>query len=645
MLCRLRFAEELDRGWTGIMKDQATTERKLGADILSPGVLAGTLHFFVPSTGPPERGDARTGEAGAEIERFEKQAAVVVAELEKIITSLMDDSMFAEAEIAKTHLYLLKDTEVHREVHAEIRQNALNAEQAAEKVLHGMMATLEQSGTWLSERTADIHDILNRLQTKLSEQQSQFFDSLDDVCDPVVVTAELSPSLVLEARRLKRCAFIVEKGTSTSHAAILAKSFGFPAVRVESLKPLEAESGGDVLVDAANGYVTVHPNAQEVRDTIPERAAVSTGRPVSPLVHLWINIIDPRQVQPEVLRRVEGIGLYRTEVLFMESKDHFPSEDEQYEVYRRLFEACGEAPVVFRTADIGGDKMLPYFSLGPQENPYLGLRAHRIYRFHPEILVTQIRALLRAAQEQTQVRILYPMIEDIEDLRFVQNLLTRATESLRQDGLDFKAEFQQGIMVEVPSAAWNLDELLQRMDFASVGTNDLLQYFLAVDRNNSNVGGSYRTRSPAFLKVLRSLVETADRCGKSLSLCGEIASDRSLLPLLIGIGFKDFSVDVHMLDLVEDLLSTVKPTECEELADACLHCRTSEEVRVMLREFGYEQAPAPSAPSVIGEEAIDPVCGMLVHADQSSYTYTRAGTRYYFCSVRCRDEFVQGNGG
>ncbi|MEJ2701272.1 MAG: phosphoenolpyruvate--protein phosphotransferase, partial [Sedimentisphaerales bacterium] len=553
--------------------------REVKGEILSLGFLAGRLCLFESKISVPDHEATYVDDPAAEIERFERQVANVIGELERTCASLRDISFDAEADIVQTHIYLLKDPQFRQGVRRQILDNGLTAQKAADKVLGRIMSTLEESGTWLTERTLDFQDILNRLESELFEQESAFIESLQHISlHPVIVTHELLPSLVLEARRLKECAFVVEKGTTTSHAAILAKSFGFPVVRVDSLVEVGAAAGRDVLVDAIHGCVIFNPSAQQVDKVRDLAHGAPVARPKSSLVNLWINITDPIQVRPEVLLRLEGVGLYRTEVLFMASKGDFPSEDEQYRVYRRLFETCKRTPVTFRTADIGGDKMLPYFSLGPQENPFLGLRAHRIYRFHPEIFITQVRALFKAVQSQTHLRVMYPMIEDIEELRFVQSLLSEAIDSLKSEGAEFRQEFLQGIMIEVPSAAWEIDELLKCVDFASVGTNDLLQYFLAADRNNSNLATDYYAQSPGFLKMLKSLVIAADRQGKPLSLCGEMATNRAFLPLLVGIGFKDISVDVHELDRVDKILSRLARSQCEELADACLHCRTSQEV-------------------------------------------------------------------
>ena len=325
-----------------------------------------------------------------------------------------------------------------------------------------------------------------------------------------------------------------------------------------------------------------------------ESAAVDrAGLPV----RLWINVADPAQVTPELADRVAGVGLYRTEVLFMEQTEDFPSEQQQYETYRLLFEICRPDQIVtVRTADIGGDKTLPYFPLGPQENPFLGVRANRVYREHPEILITQMRAILRAAVNSSGLRLMYPMIASPEDLLFIERLLAEAVRSLRARRQAYQDCFQQGIMIEVPSAAWNCSELLETVDFASVGTNDLLQYFFAVGRDDVHVSQSLRAQDPVALRMLKRLVDAAAFAGKPLSICGEIASDPQLLPLLIGLGFKDLSVDIRLLSQVEESAAGLDVAACKQLAQDCLKAKTSRDVRALLNDSGLTKNPGDGSP-------------------------------------------------
>jgi phosphoenolpyruvate-protein kinase (PTS system EI component) len=332
----------------------------------------------------------------------------------------------------------------------------------------------------------------------------------------------------------------------------------------------------------------------------------------------------------------------------MEQTDDFPSEQQQYEVYRSLFQVCpSDYPVTVRTADIGGDKTLPYFSLGPQENPYLGVRAHRIYREHPEIFIIQMRAILRAAAGASGLRIMYPMIGSLEDLSFVQSLLAETIRSLKARGQDCQDQFQQGIMIEVPSAAWNCEELLKAVDFASVGTNDLLQYFFAVARDDAGVSQSYRAQDPNALQMLKRIVDTAARIGKPLSICGEIASDPQLVPLLVGLGFKDLSVDMHFLAQVEDLVSALDAAQCEQLAERCLKARSSEEVRKLVNSSdltrgrngnGGTSGRGASARGLV----VDPVHEMVIDLMENDLAALCNGRIVHFRSISRRGAYFLG---
>jgi phosphoenolpyruvate-protein kinase (PTS system EI component)/YHS domain-containing protein len=293
-----------------------------------------------------------------------------------------------------------------------------------------------------------------------------------------------------------------------------------------------------------------------------------------------------------------------------------------------------------RTADIGGDKTLSYFPLGPQENPSLGVRANRVYREHPEIFITQMRAILRAASDSSGLRIMYPMIGSREDLLFIGRLLAEAVRSLRARRQVHQDRFQQGIMIEVPSAAWNAGELLEVVDFASVGTNDLLQYFFAVGRDDTHTSQSYRTLDPAALRLLKQLVEAAALAGKPLSICGEAASDPQLLPLLIGLGFKDLSVDIRFLPQVEELAADLDVAACEQLAQDSLKAKTSREVKALLSDSGLVQKHRAACPSR-WDQAVDPICGAVVDTAEGHLTVARRGAKIHFCSVRCRDEYLR----
>ncbi|MGE5297173.1 MAG: phosphoenolpyruvate--protein phosphotransferase [Solirubrobacterales bacterium] len=614
--------------------------RKFSGEMLAPGAARGQLAFLESDFTLLGPWPSRTGNVEHELNRFEEHIDGLAHELTETIAALEAEGARSEAQILTTHLYLIKDRKFHQDVCDEIRENGLAAEAAIESVLRRIMTVFEQSeNSVIAERAADIRDIITRLNRRVGRQHRRVFEMLEGQEPVILATRELLPSTVLDARNSRVRGFVVEQGTSVSHAAILAKSLGFPILRLDDIRSLEELAGEEILVDTAEGILLIAPEASEVpyaSISVPARRTIDRARLP---VHLWINVADPSQVTPELLRTVAGIGLYRTEVLFMEQTDDFPSEQQQYEVYKSLFEMCREnCTVTVRTADIGGDKVLPYFPLGPQENPYLGVRANRIYREHPEILISQMRAILRAAVYTRSLRILYPMIGSREDLAFVRQLLAEAIRSLRARGNTFRDSFQQGIMIEVPSAAWSCGDLLEIVDFASVGTNDLLQYFFAVGRDDTHVSPSYRTQDPVALLLLKRLADAAAHAGKPLSICGEIASDPQLLPLLIGLGFEHLSVDIHSLPLLEEAASGLDVDKCRELAARCLRAGTARDVRTMLSDSGLVRKtrgvhpPRPGLP-------VDPICKESVDPTGTGLTILRKGRRIHFCSPECRDEF------
>jgi phosphoenolpyruvate-protein phosphotransferase len=574
------------------------------------------------------------------LNRFEQHIDGLAEELTATIAALEAETAHDEAQILRTHLYLIKDRVFHQDVCREIRENVMSAEAAIETVLRRIMTAFEQSdNNVIAERAADIRDIIARLNHRAGREHHRVLATLEGEGAVVLATRELLPSTVLDARNSRVGGFVVEQGTSLSHAAILAKSLGFPILRLNDLHRVEEFAGEEILVDAGEGSLLIAPDPTDVGHknvAAPARRTIDRNRlPLS----LWINVADPSQVTPELLRTVAGIGLYRTEVLFMEQQDDFPSEEQQYRAYKSLFDMCRQnCTVTVRTADIGGDKVLPYFPLGPQENPYLGVRANRIYREHPEILIAQLRAILRAGAPSRNLRILYPMIGSREDLSFIRQLLGEAVRSLRARGDVFLETFQQGIMIEVPSAAWSCAELLELVDFASVGTNDLLQYFFAVGRDDPHISPSYRTQDPMALLLLKRLADAAAYAGKPLSICGEVASDPQLLPLLIGLGFEHLSVDIHSLPLIEEAALGLDIEECRRLAARCLNAATARDVRALINESGLVRKHGDSHPPRPGQP-IDPICHEPVDPTGPGLSITRKGRRIHFCSAECRDEF------
>jgi phosphoenolpyruvate-protein phosphotransferase len=613
----------------------------LRGEVLAPGISSGTLRFIDPEKDVSRFVNTeRVQNIDLEIMRLEREVEAVVGDLYEAVNLLRLQSYNEEAEIVQTHIYMLKDETFRRKIREHITMHGTAAEIALERVLQEMGDLFEGSqDLTFSEKAADIRDIVLRLKRKLARKNAALFEnSMKGVASPVVATRELLPSQVLEAKVLNVRAFIVNAGTPLSHAAILAKSFGIPVLKVTSLNGVE--EGEEVALDAYRGIVYVRPDTAEVHGMTAVRSGLQRGGGTKVPVHIWVNIVEPQQLEKEMLDDIDGIGLFRTEFLFMKNADTFPTEDEQYEVYADLCKRYRGIPITVRTLDIGSDKTPSHFSFGPQQNPSLGLRAHRVYRYHPELFKDQMRALLRAAVNTQHLRILYPMIESVDDLVFIKRLLREVLESLVAEDVPHQRVFQEGVLIEVPSAAWHIHEMLALVDFASIGTNDLLQYYFAVDRNNANVYRSDYPENPATLRLLQTLVHAANTAHKPLSICGEIASNLRYLPIILGLGFENVSIDSHAVGLVRDSLSVLDPESCARLVEKCLASTRTVEITRMLDAF-HAQVPGREDSPYVDNESRDPVCRMIVHTEGNRLRVREGERTYYFCSRTCRDTFLR----
>ena len=608
---------------------------------LCPGVIEGNLCLL--SFSPREPRDDETMTAcdapASDTDRVDNGIQSVIADLQQEVSRLESESFSSEADIVRTHIVLLQDPKLQQQFNNEIERTECSAETAVEHVVEGMVRAFRtMQDPVLAERAADLRDLAAQLKAKLANERVDMLTELVALMPrPVLAVPELRPSLVLQARRLGVCAFVVESGTGFSHAAILAKAFGMPTVRVPSLNTLRNHHGQPVLVDGDAGELLIDPDGQHLKQQLTP-TVLAAGKDQESPVHLWASIVDPVQLEGFDWTGVDGVGLYRTETLFLQ-QDDVPSEQEQIAVYRNLFRLCGDRPVTIRTLDLGGDKTVPYMLFGPERNVSLGLRAHRIYRFHPELLITQLRAILRAADGPHRLRIMYPMVESLDQWRFLQQLLRKAVRTLQADELSFQRRFEQGVLVEAPSAVLGFRRLLTRVDFASIGTNDLVQYLFAVDRNNANVASMYLPEHPIVLEVIRRLVRQAQAARKHLSICGEIGADPTLIPLLVGLGLEHLTVAVKRMPDIRLQVHSLQIADCRILAGHCLKATSIQRVHMWLGK----QAAASARPTghLAGQDqAVDPVCGMIVPTHDNPFHVERNGTRYHFCSRLCARRFM-----
>ncbi|MCP5414589.1 MAG: phosphoenolpyruvate--protein phosphotransferase [Chromatiaceae bacterium] len=569
--------------------------------------------------------------------RFHRQILELGREIQEEIRKLEAEGMHSEAEILGVHALMLQDQDVLRQVVDLIHNSRQRAEHAVEQVLNHLAAMLsEMPDPVISERAADVRDLAIRLRSRLLKQQEESLVE-NDGGGAVMAMHELLPSFVLEARQAGVVGFVVETGTDVSHGAILAKSFGMPVVRIDSLSRLTSYEGLRLAI-CGSGEVLIAPTDTEVDD---HRIAVAGHRRSTtsdrPDIGLWVSVLEPEQIANFPWADVKGVGLYRSEALFLRHRDNLPDEETQVRVYRQLFENAGEREVVFRTLDLGADKKVAHMHFGPEENPCLGLRAHRLFHFHPEILKTQIRAVLRAADGDHRLSLLYPMLESIDSWRFMKRIVQSAVQSLIDDGKPFQDDFLQGVLIETPSAVWSVDRFLDEADFLSVGTNDLVQYLFAVERGSVNVAHLYQADHPIVLQVIQHLVTHAVNAGKRLSICGEMAGDLDMIPVLVGLGITHLSVPMGMLDTVRCCLDEVDLEACRKLARQCLDADGVDALRAIM---GTSDSTRRRGGVVSSYAAVDPVCGMVVRVSDAACTLRVGGTRHYFCSQACLERFA-----
>jgi phosphotransferase system enzyme I (PtsI) len=562
-------------------------EKYVRARVLSPGLACGQI--FLAGTGESSRTGGVTVEE--ELRRFEEQVRHIAAELAELFRRVSREIHPKDAEILQAQQMILEDGGFREKVVRLISEEFLPVEQAVEQVMKAFARRLENSSSeYMRERAKDFLDLVGYFRNRSFEAGGRPMAGMK--AGAVLVVDELFLSAVLHCKKTKAAGIVARNGTPNSHAAILARAFGLPVLVTSSPELDRLQNGTPVVLDAFSGTLVLFPSPETLRRiTLPQKMlrdqAGGTGR-VDPgeacttdgvRITLGANIERMDELHLFSPDQVDEIGLFRTEFLFMFDQEDFPAFDQQVEWYRTVVLHMKGKPVTFRVLDVGGDKFLPYFSMGKQDNPYLGLRAHRVFRYHPEVLETQLRAILEAAR-LGPVRILYPMINTLEEVDFLNKILF----SVLAD-----KNVEVGMMVETPASVFMIHELLEKVDFVSLGTNDLVQYALTVDRNNENVMAFYHPFHPVILRMLARVAEEASRAGKPVSICGEIASDPRWTPLLLGMGIRSLSMSPILLAPVKRQIRALDFGECRELARKAVSARYEEEVQHLLDAFLAER--------------------------------------------------------
>ncbi|MCL2831842.1 MAG: phosphoenolpyruvate--protein phosphotransferase [Treponema sp.] len=514
----------------------------------------------------------------AELKRLEAAYDKAEKELQSIHKKALGEAA-GQADIFAAHIMMIQDPEIMDQVKTEIKQTLENAEFVVRKIYGKLAQTMEASGDpMFSERVADINEISGHLLRQLLHVQKKTLKIPDT--DVIAAADDLSPSEILAMNKNHVKGLVLRTGGRTSHIAILARTFNIPAVMGLASSFDEIMDGSELAIDGDSGAVYIDPGKDELEkfrnsvfhNSSAEISVKSAGLPAETKdgrgVLLKANIEFPEEAGAACGYGAMGIGLYRSEFLFLGS-GKAADEEQQYAAYSSVLKTMGKLPVTIRTVDIGGDKLLPEFDSGDEKNPLLGWRAIRFSLSRPQIFKIQLRALLRAGVNGN-ARIMFPLITGIEELEKALALLEEAKSECKKLRQPIAEKIETGIMIEVPSAAITADLLAEKSDFFSIGTNDLIQYTLAVDRGNEKVDYLAQPLHPAILRSIKMTIEAAGKKGIKTSMCGEMAGDPKLTAVLIGLGLDELSMTAPSIPLVKKIMRELTSAECEDLAGELL---------------------------------------------------------------------------
>lgn len=528
-----------------------------------------------------------------EIERFKKALAQSKVELQEIVISAQAKFGEEKAAIFVAHLLLLEDPEMLAAIEEKMKLGR-NAEYALHEVSEMFISMFEgMDNVYMQERAADIRDVSKRLLAHLLNVELPDISRL--ASDVIIVAEDLTPSMTAQLDTKYVKGFITDIGGKTSHSAILARSLDIPAIVGTKTATKEIKHGtplimdgtnGNILMNATTGVTTFYMQQQQMQQQ--QRSELYQYRTLSSIsadghsVEIAGNIGKPEDVEKILLAAGDGIGLFRTEFLYMERQE-LPNEEEQFQAYRTVLEKMQGKPTIVRTLDIGGDKHLPYLKLPSEINPFLGYRAIRICLDQQTMFRTQLRALLRASA-YGNLKIMFPMIATLEEWRIAKQMLLEEKAQLQAQGVVIAEAMEVGIMVEIPAAAMIADLFAQEVDFFSIGTNDLIQYMLATDRMNEYVSYLYQPYHPAVLRLIKHVIDAAHQQGKWVGMCGEMAADEMAIPILLALGLDEFSMNATSILKARAQIAKLSKKQLEEHIEAILMLSTASDVEAYIKQ-------------------------------------------------------------
>ena len=525
-----------------------------------------------------------------EIQKLESAVKVSKEELTKVKEKALAELGEHEAEIFEAHLLVLEDPELIGSAISKIRDEKVNADYALNEIKEMFVAMFESmDNEYMRERAADIKDVTNRVLRHILGIKVVDLAELDE--EVVLIAHDLTPSDTATMNKNMVLGFLTDIGGRTSHTAIMARTLEIAAVVGLNDITKKVKDGDYIVFNGDTGEVIVNPDEEtkakyaslkeefeEYRkslELLKGQASITTdGRHVE----LAGNIGSPNDVEGLIKNDAEGVGLYRTEFLYMDKEDSFPTEEEQYEAYKAVLEGMNNKPIVIRTLDIGGDKDLPYFEMEAEMNPFLGYRAIRLCLDRKDIFKTQLRALYRASVHG-KLRIMFPMISSLEELLDAKEVIKEVLKELDAENIAYSNDVEVGMMIEIPSAAVISDVLAKHVDFFSIGTNDLIQYTCAVDRMNQKISHLYNQFNPAVLRLIKMVIDNAHKEGKWVGMCGESAGDQRMIPILLGFGLDEFSMSPISILPARKLITSLSYADMQKFADEVLAMGTAKEIK------------------------------------------------------------------
>lgn len=567
----------------------------------SPGISVGKAFLYGREQYTIPRRTVNDSQILSEIKRFKDALVQTKKEIQEIEKRISYEIGAEHGQIFSAHLLVIDDSMLIEEVISRLKREQLSIEYIFQDVLRRYIKVFsEMDDEYLRERISDVNDVGRRILKNLIGAKEDILSNLKEKV--IVVAYDLSPSDTATMHKKNVIAFATDIGGRTSHTAIMAKSLEIPAVVGLEAATKKVESGDAIIIDGTHGTVIINPAPATIKKYEKDRVRFAEVEkhllelkdlPCVTIdgknIELSANIEVPEDVPSVIAHGAAGIGLYRTEYFYMNRKD-IPSEEDQFKAYSAVARKIKPQPVIIRTLDIGGDKFLSQLEVPQQMNPFLGWRAIRFCLARPDIFKTQLRAILRASV-YGKLKVMYPMISGLEELQQANFLLEEARKELRKEGIPFNEEMEVGAMIEVPSAAITSDILAKEVDFFSIGTNDLIQYSLAVDRVNEKIAYLYEPAHPAVLRLIRNVIESGHNAGLWVGMCGEMAGDIVMTIILLGLGMDEFSTSPIAIPEIKRIIRSVTLRQAKEIAQEALSLTTGKEVERFAKKKLIEVIP------------------------------------------------------